>query len=192
MCTYTPFLPYRHARYYFLLPQNKKTSSSASAPAVLLFLVAPCRMTSWLMPDGEFHCFDGDRASAIADYQRPAGGPSSDVAQEKIHGPAAGQAAANGLLSIGCAAPSGSGAADDYGSAGCGALAVQAHAPSWLAQCGELALLGWSPLVPAPPPIIVDGTNTTMVDVQQEPMIVAAGPRAARCSCGNLERSHAT
>ena len=81
-------------------------------------------MTSWLMPDGEFHCFDGDRASAIADYQRPAGGPSSDVAQEKIHGPAAGQAAANGLLSIGCAAPSGSGAADDYGSAGCGALAA--------------------------------------------------------------------
>ena len=131
------------------------------------------------MPDGEFHCFDGDRDSAVADYQRSAGGPSSDVAQEKIHGPAAGQAAANGLLSIGCAAPSGSGAADDYGSTGCGALAAQVTAPSWLVQCGELALLGWSPLVPAPPPIILDGTNTTVVDVQQEPMIVAAGPRAA-------------
>ena len=127
------------------------------------------------MPDGEFHCFDGDRASAIADYQRPAGGPSSDVAQEKIHGPAAGQAAANGLLSIGCAAPSGSGAADDYGSAGCGALAAQVTAPSWLVQCGELALIGWSPLVPAPPPIIVDGTNTIMVDVQEEPVTVGVG-----------------
>ena len=105
-------------------------------------------MPQWLMPDGEFHWFDGDHASAVADYQKPAGGPSSGLAQEKIHGPAAGQAAADGLLSIGCAAPSGSGAADDYGSAGCGALAVQVTAPSWLAQCGELALLGWSPLVP--------------------------------------------
>ena len=131
------------------------------------------------MPDGEFHWFDGDHASAVADYRKPAGGPSSGLAQEQIHGPAAGQAAADGLLSISCAAPSGSSAADDYGSAGCGALAVQAHAPSWLAQCGELALIGWSPLVPAPPPIIVDGTNTTIVDVQQEPLIVAAGPRAA-------------
>ena len=136
-------------------------------------------MTLWLMPDGEFHWFDGDRASAIADYKGPAGDPSSDLAQEKIHGPAAGQAAADGLLSISCAAPSGSSAADDYGSAGCGALAAQVTAPSWLVQCGELALLGWSPLVPAPPPIILDGTNTIVVDVQQEPMIVAAGPRAA-------------
>ena len=55
-------------------------------------------MTLWLMPDGEFHWFDGDRASAIADYKGPAGDPSSDLAQEKIHGPAAGQAAADGLL----------------------------------------------------------------------------------------------
>ena len=75
-------------------------------------------MPLWLMPDGEFHWFDGDRASAIADYQRPAGGPSSDLAQDTVHGPAAGQAAANDLLSISCAAPSGSGVADDYGSAG--------------------------------------------------------------------------
>ena len=68
-------------------------------------------MTLWLMPDGEFHWFDGDHASAVADYQKPAGGPSSGLAQEKIHGLAAGQAAADGLLSIGCAAPSGSSAA---------------------------------------------------------------------------------
>ena len=131
---------------------------------MLLFLVVPCRVTLWLMPDGEFHWFDGDHASAVADYQKPAGGPSSDLAQEKIHGPAASQAAANGLLSIGCAAPSGSGAADDYGSAGCGALAAQVTAPSWLVQCGELALLGWSPWrsvfdlsVSTPPPAPSEG-----------------------------------